>query len=162
MERDSSLDHLKLHLTGKVVILGIGNTLRCDDGVGSILASRIKDKVPYLVYDTGPTPENYLGKVIKDKPDNIVIIDAVDFGGNPAEFRIIEGKDVQTVNLFSTHNASISLTINYLQNNLKADIIILIIQPKNITFGDNLSPEIAETLNMLENWFSRLAEGVEC
>jgi len=152
------LNHLKLHLAGKVVILGIGNTLRSDDGVGSILANRIKDKVPYLVYDTGPTPENYLGKVIKDKPDNIVIIDAVDFGGKPGEFRIVEGEDIKTVNLFSTHNASISLTINYLQSNLKVDIIILIIQPKNINFGDNLSPEITETIRILENWFGETAK----
>jgi len=147
------LDHLKSHLKGKVAILGIGNTLRSDDGIGSILASRIKDKVPYMVYDAGPSPENYLEKIIKDKPDNIVIIDAVDFGGEPGEAREVEGDDIKTVNLFSTHNASISLTINYLQNNLKVDIIILIIQPKTIIFGDNLSPEITETLNKLENWF---------
>ncbi len=152
------LDHLKLHLAGKVVILGIGNSLRNDDGVGSILASRIKDKLPYIVYDAGPSPENYLGKIIKDKPDNIVIIDAVDFGGKPGEFRIVEGEDIKTVNLFSTHNASISLTINYLQSNLKVDIIILIIQPKNIAFGDNLSPQISETIKILEDWFVEAAK----
>jgi hydrogenase 3 maturation protease len=152
------LDHLRLHLTGKVVILGIGNTLKNDDGVGSILANRIKDKLPYLVYDSGAAPENYLGKIIKDKPDNIIIIDAVDFGGKPGEFRIVEGEDIKTVNLFSTHNASISLTINYLQSNLKVDIIILIIQPKNINFGDKLSPEIAKTINDLEDWFYETAK----
>jgi hydrogenase 3 maturation protease len=147
------LSHLKLHLAGKVVIVGIGNTLMNDDGVGSIIAASIKDKVPYIVYDAGPSPENYLGKIIKDKPDNIVLIDAVDFGGKPGEFRIVEAEDIKTVNLFSTHNASISLTINYLQSNLKVDIIILIIQPKTISFGDKLSPEITETIKILENWF---------
>lgn len=147
------LAHLKAHLKGRVVILGIGNTLRSDDGVGSLLASRIKDKVPYMVYDVGESPENYLGKIVKDKPDNIVIIDAVDFGGKPGEFRVLEAVDIKTANLFSTHNASISLAINYLKNNLKADIIILIIQPKSIAFGENLSPEITETLSNLENWF---------
>lgn len=152
------LDHLKLHLSGKVVIMGIGNTLRNDDGIGSILAERIKDRVPYLVYDAGPSPENYLGKIIKDKPDNIVIIDAVDFGGKPGEFRVVEGDDIKTVNLFSTHNASISLTINYLQSHLKVDIIILIIQPKNIGFGDKLSPEITGTINELEHWFGEAAK----
>lgn len=147
------LNHLKSRLTGKVVILGIGNTLRSDDGVGSILARRIKNKVPYTVYDAGPSPENYLEKIIKDKPDNIIIIDAVDFTAKSGEFRIVDGQDIKTVNLFSTHNASISLTINYLRNNLKADIIILIIQPKSISFGDTLSPEITKTLSKLENWF---------
>ncbi|MCM8781869.1 MAG: hydrogenase 3 maturation endopeptidase HyCI, partial [Candidatus Omnitrophica bacterium] len=147
------LDHLKEHLKGNVVILGIGNTLRNDDGAGSLLAARLKDKVPYTVYDAGEGPENYLGKIVRDEPDNIIIIDAVDFDAEPGEFRVIEAEDIKTANLFSTHNASISLTINYLQNNLKADIIILIIQPKNIGFGENLSPEVVGTLNKLENLF---------
>ena len=147
------LEHLELHLTGKVVILGIGNTFRGDDGIGSLLAQHLKDKVPFIVYDAGPNPENYLGKIIKDKPDNIIIIDAVDFGGTAGDFREVEGQDIKTVNLFSTHNASISLTINYLQNNLKANIIILLIQPKDIRFVDNLTPELTETLKRLENWF---------
>ena len=147
------LEHLKLHLTGKVVILGIGNTLRGDDAVGSVLATRLKDKISYIVYDAGTSPENYLGKIIKDKPDNIVIVDAVDFGGKPGEFRELEAEEVETTNLFSTHNASISLTINYLQSNLKVDIIILVIQPKTITFGQDMSEEVTQALNILEGWF---------
>jgi len=147
------LDHLKAHLKGKVAILGIGNTLRSDDGVGSILAARIKDKTPYKVYDSGSSPENYLGKIIKDAPQTVVIIDAVDFGGEAGEFRVLESEDLQTINLFSTHNASISLVINYLKNNLKVDIIVLTIQPKTVVFGDKLSREISETLQKLEEWF---------
>lgn len=147
------LEHLKEHLRGRVVILGIGNTLKSDDGIGSILASRLKEKVSFTVYDAGPSPENYLGKIIKDKPDTIVIIDAVDFGGSPGEFRVLEGQGLRTTNLFSTHNASLSLAINYLQSNLKADIIILSIQPKNLAFGQNLSPEAAKTLDTLEKFF---------
>jgi len=147
------LEHLKEHLQGKVLILGIGNGLRNDDALGSLLASRLKDKLPFIVYDAGSSPENYLGKIIKDNPNNIIIIDAVDFGGNPGEFRVLESDDLKTVNLFSTHNASLSLTINYLQSHIKVDIIILIIQPKSIAFGDEISPEIAKTLQELEEWF---------
>ena len=147
------LEHLRSHLKGKVIILGIGNALRSDDGAGSVLAGRIKDRVPFGVLDSGTTPENYLGKIIKEKPDNLVIIDAVDFGGSPGEFRELEEKDLKTVNLFSTHNASLSLTINYLQDNLKLDIIILMIQPKTIAFGDKLSPEVADSIGRLEDWF---------
>jgi len=152
LEHDT-LEHLKLHLKGKVVILGIGNTLRSDDGVGSLLASRIEGKVPHIVYDSASSPENYLGKIIKDKPQNIVLIDAVDFGGKPGEFRVLEGEDIKTVNLFSTHNASLSLTINYLHNHLKVEIIVLVIQPKSIAFGDNLTPPIQKALDDLEGWF---------
>ena len=43
------LEHLKSHLKGKVVILGVGNLMRGDDGVGSLLASGIQGKVPFTV-----------------------------------------------------------------------------------------------------------------
>ena len=152
--KNSALEHLKLHLTGKVVILGIGNNLRSDDGVGSILAARIQDKIPYIVYDGSSSPENYLGKIIKDKPDTILLIDAVDFGGTAGEIRLLEGEDIQTVNFFSTHDASISLAISYLKNSLKsAGIFIIAIQPKVLAFGDRLSPEIESALEKIEKWF---------
>ena len=159
MEKNSnleSLEHLKLHLKGKVVIVGIGNTLRSDDGIGSLLAARLEDKTPYIVYDAGASPENYLGKIIKDKPDAILLIDAVDFAGAAGEFRMLEGGDIQTVNFFSTHDASISLAISYLKNSLKAvDIIILAIQPKILAFGDQLSPPVSATLEKLAGWFTQ-------
>jgi hydrogenase 3 maturation protease len=157
MEKSSehldTLSHLKLHLVGKVLVLGIGNTLRSDDGVGSLLATAIEGKVPYIVYDSSSSPENYLGKIIKDNPDTLLIVDAVDFGGYPGEYRLLEGDNMQTVNFFSTHDASISLAINYLKNSIKVDIIILAIQPKILAFGDKLSPEISKTLNFLTEWF---------
>ena len=147
------LNHLRSHLSGKAVILGIGNTLGSDDGAGSILASRIKDRVSYTVYDAGSSPENYLGKIIKDKPDNIIIIDVVDFGARPGDYTVLEGQSIKTANLFSTHNASISLTIHYLQNNLQADIIVLAIQPKTLDFGDKVSQEVEGAISKLEDWF---------
>jgi len=148
-----TLEHLKAHLKGKVIILGIGSMMRRDDAAGSILASRLEGKVPFMVLDAGPSPENYFGKMIREKPDNIIIIDAVDFGGKAGEYLVFEAGDVKTVNLFSTHNASISLAINYLQSNLTAEIIILAIQPRSVAFGEGLSPEIAKTLAILEEWF---------
>ena len=148
-----TLTHLFSHLKGKVGVLGIGNTLRSDDGVGSLLAVRIKEKVRFTVYDAGSSPENYLGKIIKDNPGTVLIIDAVDSGGQPGNFRIWEKEEFKTVNLFSTHNASLSLTINYLQSHIKADILILGIQPKTLAFGDILSPEVHGALTQLEHWF---------
>ena len=146
-------EDFKSRLKGKVIVLGIGNALRSDDGAGPVLASRIKAKVPFTVFDAEESPENYLEKIIKEKPDTVVIIDTVDFGGKPGEFKFLHPDDIKTINLFATHNASISLTINYLQNNLKADIIILIIQPKSINFGDKLSQEVADALDELESSF---------
>ncbi len=150
------LEHLKSHLEGKVVILGVGNIMRGDDGVGSLLAAGIQGKVPFTVFDTGTTPENYLGKAIKEDPGLILIIDAVDFSGQAGEFRVLEEGDFKTVNLFSTHNASLSMLINFLKSSCSADIMILIIQPKRIGLSEKLSPEVEKTLSGLKGWFLSL------
>ncbi|RKY33311.1 MAG: hydrogenase 3 maturation endopeptidase HyCI [Candidatus Omnitrophota bacterium] len=144
---------LNSRLKGKVVVVGIGNTMRSDDGVGPILAERIKDKVPFSVFNVGQTPENYLEKIIREEPDTILLVDALDFGGKPGEIRIFDGKDLETTNLFFTHNSSITLLINYLKSNLSTDIIILIIQPKTIDFGEQLSPEVTKGLERTEKLF---------
>jgi len=147
------LEQLKARLSGKVVIVGIGNTLRQDDGIGSILARRLKGKVPYVVFDAGTSPENYLGKITSENTDTVLLIDAVDFGGRPGELRLIEGDELNSANMYFTHNASLSLAINYLKSSLQADIIILIVQPKSIAFGDTMSKELVTVLEELENWF---------
>ncbi|MDD5166024.1 MAG: hydrogenase maturation protease, partial [Candidatus Omnitrophica bacterium] len=138
--------------------LGTGNTMSSDDGAGSILAARLKDKVSPEVIDAGAAPENYLEKVIQKKPDTVIIFDAADFGGKPGELKILEAQGLKTANLFSTHNASISLVTNYLQSNLALDIIILIIQPKSITFGDKLTKEVADSVDKIESFFLHAAE----
>jgi hydrogenase 3 maturation protease len=143
-------EHLRSHLKGRVVLLAVGNTLRSDDGAGPALAQRIKDKVCFQVFDVGTSPENYFGKVIKEAPDNLIIVDAADLGRKPGAWAIIEGNSLQTANLFTTHNASISLVRDYLQTNLRADIIFLAIQPKTTAFGENLSPEVSRSLDELE------------
>ena len=97
MEKSSNLDalgHLKLHLSGKVVILGIGNTLRSDDGIGSILASRLESKVPHIVYDSSSSPENYLGKIAKEKPDTILFVDTMHMEQKPGEYNIFKKEDI--------------------------------------------------------------------
>lgn len=147
------LNHLKSHLKGKVVILGIGNTLHGDDGAGSILAQRLKDKVPFIVWDAGTVPENFLEKIVREKPDNIVIVDAADFGGAAGEFRVLDAEEVKTTNLFSTHNGSISLLITYLEESLKSEMLVLAIQPKTIALADDLSQEVESTIDKLEGWF---------
>jgi hydrogenase 3 maturation protease len=152
------LGHLQAHLLPKTVILGIGNTLSKDDGAGSLLAGRIKDKVPYIVYDAGASPENYLGKIIKDRPDSVVIIDAADFGAKPGEFAVLEPEDFKPSNIFFTHNSSLVLVVDYLKTHITSEIIMLLIQPQDVSFGEELTSKVRESLSFLENWFYERAK----
>jgi hydrogenase 3 maturation protease len=63
----------------KTIILGIGNTLKGDDGAGPAVCERIAGKICAEVIDAGTVPENYIQSIIKKAPQNLIIIDAVDF-----------------------------------------------------------------------------------
>ncbi|MCM8781501.1 MAG: hydrogenase 3 maturation endopeptidase HyCI, partial [Candidatus Omnitrophica bacterium] len=71
------LNKLEKILKGKILLLGIGNTLRGDDAFGLTLANRLRDKVAFKVFEVGVAVENFLGAIIKEKPDTVLFVDAV-------------------------------------------------------------------------------------
>lgn len=134
------LDYL---LKGKTVILGIGNTLRRDDGAGPKVIERLREaqNCRHLLIDAGTAPENFTGVIVKEMPDTVIIIDAADMGGNPGEYSLLK-KDEILKQGFSTHNMSPDLFIGYLERFTKANIYMIGIQPADTSFGEGLTKEV--------------------
>ena len=147
---------LKNNLKGKIVILGIGNPLRRDDGFGSLLASRLKNRVSATVIDAQSTPENYLNRLIDESPDTILILDAADFDGTPAELKILDPRKASGLKHFSTHNLPLNLFVEFIENNSQANTIFLAMQPKSIGFGEDISKEVKEKISSLEELLLKL------
>ena len=138
-----------------MLIVGIGNRLRGDDGVGPEILKRLKNQIPtLLLFDVGQVPENYLGKIVKQRPDTIVLIDAVDLGASPGTINIIEKDDIKDESL-STHNISLKLVVKYLQKETSADVFLLGIQPKTTEFGREISEPIRESLEKVVRMLGR-------
>jgi len=153
---NNQLTKLKDRLQGKVSIVGIGNRLRNDDGVGPEIINRLKNPLPHLLlFDVGEVPENYLGKIVKQKPDTIVLIDAVDLGGPPGTIKIIEKDDIKDESL-STHNVSLNLVAKYLQKETSADVFLLGVQPKTTEFGREISQPVREGLEKIVRMLERV------
>ena len=64
--------------TAKIVLVGIGNPLRGDDGFGPALIAALDGQVRAVCIDAGTAPESYAGKIIKENPDTVVFVDAAD------------------------------------------------------------------------------------
>ena len=138
--------NLKSHLKGKVAILGFGNRLWGDDGAGSVLAELLQQAVPEAaVFDGGMVPENYLEKVAATDPDEILLIDAADFGGEAGEWRIFSGEDLAFTGL-STHAGSPRMLAAYLEERTGAQVRLLAIQSGDVMQGDELSTAMTETV----------------
>ena len=140
---------------GKTVIVGIGNTLRGDDGFGPALIKRLEGKVKATCIDAGSAPENYTGKIAREKPDTILIVDALDLGLAPGKHEILKKTEIVNMGL-STHDISPHMLIEYLESQTAADIYILGVQPKNLSFGEGMSPEVKETLEVMTQCMSRI------
>ena len=49
----------------RTVVLGVGNTLKGDDGVGPLVCERLAGKISATVIDAGTVPENHIGPIAK-------------------------------------------------------------------------------------------------
>jgi len=138
-----------LKLKGKVLILGVGNLLRGDDGAGPYLIEQLNGKINADLLDCGEVPENFLGKIVGLQADTILIIETVHLGSSPGAVAIIEPDDFDCSTSGYTHHASLRLVMNYLKIETGAEVFVLGIQPKKTEFGMEISNEVKKTLSIL-------------
>jgi hydrogenase 3 maturation protease len=149
---DQNLNNL---LSGQICIFGFGNRLWRDDGVGSRIAEALQHCENLHAIDGGFVPENYLEKVAQVQPDTILMIDAADFGGQPAEYRLLQADDLAPGSL-STHAGSPRMLAQYLTARTGAKVALLAIQPADTQEGNQLSPEVKATADLLIKQLSNL------
>ena len=136
-------------LCGKIVIVGIGNILRGDDGLGPLLIQRLEGRIKAVCIDAGTAPESYTGKILKENPDTILLIDAVHLDSAPGEYAVLNKNEILQSGL-STHDMSPKLFIEYLEEQSAAKIYMLGVQPKNLAFGDEISDNVRRSLDEIE------------
>ena len=143
----------------KIGVIGIGNPLRKDDGIGIVLLEKlveIKDDLPDNIeyIDGGTGGINLLHLFARF--DIVVIIDAVNFGGEIARSKFFNSEDVISKNIqikISSHGSNI-LKIIQLSKKLGEnpdEIFIFGVQPKDMKPGTRLSYEIQENIDLLVN-----------
>lgn len=130
----------------KYILMGIGNILRGDDGIGSIIAQKFKDH-DWLSLDCGVAPENFTSIIKKNRPNLLVLIDVVEMGLEPGQYRIIPPEKIDIMHL-TTHSISLSFLISYLKN-FARETVFIGIQPKFIDYSTFISPEILKSADKI-------------
>lgn len=133
----------------RVAVIGVGNPLRGDDGAGSLLARRLREKRGDVVFDGGSAPENYCERVGALMPDLVLVIDAARFGGRPGEVRVLHPGEIAGGAL-STHNPSIRLLAAYIRQRCGCELLVLGIEPDSGGMGEELSAPVKEIMDELE------------
>ncbi len=136
----------KLNSAKKIAVLGVGSALRNDDAAGLLVAEEMnKIRNSKLKVFLGSTaPENLTGEIIKYRPTHIIIVDSVDMDQKPGSILLADPQEVDGISFYS-HMLPIKMTIDYLLESIKCEIIIIGIQPKSLEFGETISAEVKKS-----------------
>jgi hydrogenase maturation protease len=137
----------------KRAVIGIGNILMGDDGIGPLLIERAKERfghIPDVVFLDEGTIGFGLVHVIKDY-DEVIIIDSGDMGKVPGEFGIFSLEEVKSSKFcqgLSLHESDLLkvLEASRAMGELPARLRILAIQPKEIGWSGTISRELTERI----------------
>ncbi|MDO8872513.1 MAG: hydrogenase maturation peptidase HycI [Methanoregula sp.] len=121
------------------ILLGIGNPLNGDDGVGIYVAEQFR-KEGWISLACGTAPENFTGIVRKTRPHCLLLVDAAAMSISPGEYRIIPRHKIEDVSI-GTHQLPLSLLIDFLSDTVER-IILIGIQPECAGTGEGISPPV--------------------
>jgi len=123
-DTDINPDHLPAFCRARVLILGVGNVLFGDDGFGPEAVNylsrhyHIPDDVYVMDVGTGARKILFNLALSEARPEEIIIVDAVDWGQDPGQvFEIpVEALPATKVDDFSLHQVPTSNLLRELQD----------------------------------------------
>ena len=124
----------------KRVLLGIGNPLSGDDGIGPHTAKRLQEVGGWIAIDCGNAPENMTGLVVREDPDLVVIVDAARMGLPPGSIRRLPLGETKRM-LVSTHGLPLSFIFERLQK-LTKRVVFIGIEPKDLSLNERLTSPV--------------------
>lgn len=143
------LQQLSIFQDSATVILGIGNTLKGDDGAGPLVCQKLKEVEIFAdVIDAGTVPENYIQRIIGKAPQNLLVIDAIDYGDTPGTIRLFK-PDQLSSHAISTHSLSPRLFVDMICQNINVDVYFVGIQPAQMQLGQPVSTQVKLAIEQL-------------
>ena len=134
-------------------IVGIGSTLKGDDGAGPYIVNQFIERGFTNFLDAGVALENHIFKIIEKPYKNVILIDAVDMSQDPGSISLL---DVDTLagGGISTHTMSLKMAGELLSEGGKR-LHLIGVQPLNMSLGNGLSSVVKATADKLISfWLS--------
>jgi len=148
---ESILEQLSQLHGSKTLIVGIGNTLKGDDGAGPLVCHQLRQAgIAAEIIDAGTVPENYIQPIIERAPANLLVIDAMDFGASPGTISIFKPQQLSSI-VTSTHTLSPRLFAQIVRQSLSAEVYFVGIQPAQTQLGESLSPQVNQAIQRLSH-----------
>jgi hydrogenase 3 maturation protease len=131
------------------IIMGIGNTLKADDAAGPLLCDKLRNAgLSAELINAETVPENYIQQIIRKAPQNLIIIDAVDFAAAPGTARLFTPEQLSAFT-FSTHAPSPRLFLDMIRKEIELDVYFIGIQPAQTRLGQPATDSVSRAIEFL-------------
>lgn len=150
------------HPRNPVAVLGIGNLLMKDDGVGIRVLERLQTNPPpgADLYDVG-TSILRMQSVLEEYP-TVIVLDAVACGSPPGTVVRIDGHSLEASGSGSLHDMGVAEVLWMIPKDKRPRLTILGVQPAEVEIGLELSECAAKAVDLLERAVrSLLCESVQ-
>jgi hydrogenase maturation protease len=135
-----------------VVILGVGNVLQQDDGIGVRVVEALQARgLPSGVqaFDAGTSPDAYY---LAEGADKLILVDAVKAGGAPGSvyrLRLEEAEGLPAAG--SVHEIGLidGLRLLELSGTKPKQVVIIGVEPREVGLGMELSSELEGKLEQI-------------
>lgn len=148
-------DRARSGATGRVTVIGLGNPLMGDDGLGVLAAQRLRDEwhlPPTVDVVDGGTWGMRLLPAIEDA-ESLLLIDAINIGMPPGTDVELERHEIPRAfaHKLSPHQIDVAevLALCELRDRLPERMVAIGLQPETIEFGAPLSRRVEERLDSL-------------
>ena len=130
--------------------------MKGDDGAGPLVCQKLKEeKIRVDVLDAGTVPENYIQKIIKKAPQNLLIIDAIDYGQAPGTIKIFKPEELSS-HVISTHSLSPRLFVDMICQNINVNVYFIGIQPAQMQLGQPVSEQVKLAIEQLTETLTQI------
>jgi len=146
---DELFEQLNKLRGSKTIIVGVGNVLKGDDGAGPLICRLLQQaQIGAHLIDAGTVPENYIQRIVKKTPQNLLIIDAMDFQAPSGTINIFQPHQLSSL-IISTHTLSPNVFVEMIRHAIDVNVYFVGIQPAQTKLGQVPSPEINNAIQWL-------------
>ena len=137
----------------KILIVGLGDRLRGDDGLGCFVIRNLKKRNLPKNVDIEDFGSGVFSLINKFKEyDKIIVVDAIKSGGKPGEIYKLELNEIENKKITNLHEVKIDKIILISQSlGIKSKIIFIGCEPKNLDYKIGLSKEVRDSIPYIIN-----------
>jgi hydrogenase 3 maturation protease len=151
---------------GRLHVIGLGNPIKKDDGVGLWIVEKLRRKVSNLrvkkfvnVHPALLRPESLISRVVAEG-HRALIVDAVEFDAVPGSI-LLDSLSGTKYGYFATHNIPIRLIPAVSKDSRLESAHVLGVQPLETDAGEGLTEPVSKSAQTIVNELERIISARE-